>query len=412
MRYRTESRLISDGRRQPAVSRRLLAAGYFPAKRPATALAGGRRPAFTLLEVILALALTTVVLGLVGMAIHVNFNVADKSRRRVEEAQLARALLQRIADDLRNAVPYSPASPGTSGSSTSSGSSSSTGSTGSSGSSTSSGSSGASTSSDSTSDSLCGGLYGSLNCVQVDTSHRPRPAQLASATATWDQLQPTSMSEVTTVTYSLGDPGMGSPTGQSSAPSASQSGLYRRALDRTAFLFAMQQGQSSVLTQATDVLASEVINLEFTYYTGTTTSDTWDSSQQGTLPSAVKVTVSFRRTTAGAAASTSASSPVVYDMLVDLPNSQVASAGQGSSSSGSSTSPTNTSLSQSKTTTGKGTNTQSGSTPKSPTKSGSSTPKSPTKSPTSPTSPTKPVSTPKSPTNPVSTPTSPTKGKT
>ncbi len=66
------------------------------------------RGGYTLLEVILALALTVVVLGLVGVGIHVHLAVAAKSREQVEEAQLARALLQRIADDLRNAVPFQP----------------------------------------------------------------------------------------------------------------------------------------------------------------------------------------------------------------------------------------------------------------------------------------------------------------
>ena len=67
-----------------------------------------RRSGFTLLEVMLALGLAVVVLGLVGMGIHVQLAVAAKSRDQVEEAQLARVLLQRIADDLRNAVPFQP----------------------------------------------------------------------------------------------------------------------------------------------------------------------------------------------------------------------------------------------------------------------------------------------------------------
>ena len=42
-----------------------------------------RRPAFTLLEVILALSLTTVTVGLMCMAIQVNLDVADKSHEQV-----------------------------------------------------------------------------------------------------------------------------------------------------------------------------------------------------------------------------------------------------------------------------------------------------------------------------------------
>ena len=58
-------------------------------------------------------------LGLVALGIHVHPRLAAKSREQVEEAQLARVLLQRIADDLRNAVPFQP--PASQGGSSSSG---------------------------------------------------------------------------------------------------------------------------------------------------------------------------------------------------------------------------------------------------------------------------------------------------
>ena len=66
----------------------------------------------------LAMGLAVVVLVLVGVGINVHLKVAAKSLDQVEEAQLARGLLQRIADDLRNAVPFQP--PRSSTSSTSS----------------------------------------------------------------------------------------------------------------------------------------------------------------------------------------------------------------------------------------------------------------------------------------------------
>ena len=74
------------------------------------------RKGFTLLEVILALGLTTVTVTLMGMAIQVNLEVADKSQDEVAGAKLARALFQQIADDLANAVPYQPPAGSTSAS--------------------------------------------------------------------------------------------------------------------------------------------------------------------------------------------------------------------------------------------------------------------------------------------------------
>jgi type II secretory pathway component PulJ len=284
------------------------------------------KKAYTLLEVTLALALTAVILGLIGMAIHVHLGVADKSRVQVDEAQLARTLLQRIAEDLRNAVPFTPEQSSTSGAPTSSGSS------------TSSESPTSSTSQTTSETPISGGICGSLQCLQVDTSCRSRPSRLPSAPATGDNSQP-AFSDIKTVTYSLGDPGTISPIERGDSLLDAQGGLYRRELERAECAWAMQQGQTDLLNQVTDLLAPEVVDVQFTYYDGTTTSDVWDSTQQGKLPSAVKVAIVIRRPAAqpsSAALQAAADSrpPIIYDMLVDLPNSQV-NASQTASQSGS-----------------------------------------------------------------------------
>ena len=68
-----------------------------------------REAAFTLLELILALSLSVVVVLTITMAISVYWQQFDIRRTNVEEAQLARALLRHMADDLRSAMQYSPA---------------------------------------------------------------------------------------------------------------------------------------------------------------------------------------------------------------------------------------------------------------------------------------------------------------
>jgi len=67
------------------------------------------RPAFTLTEVILAIALTAVVVYLITTAIELYVVSVDSSRTRVESAQLARALLDQIADDFASARLTAPA---------------------------------------------------------------------------------------------------------------------------------------------------------------------------------------------------------------------------------------------------------------------------------------------------------------
>ena len=67
-----------------------------------------RRRGLTLLELLLALALSVLILAAVGMAIDLQLRTLETRRTYLEEAQLARAILRMIADDLRNAVLHQP----------------------------------------------------------------------------------------------------------------------------------------------------------------------------------------------------------------------------------------------------------------------------------------------------------------
>ncbi|MGC3967659.1 MAG: prepilin-type N-terminal cleavage/methylation domain-containing protein [Pirellulales bacterium] len=67
-----------------------------------------KRRGYTLLEVLLVLAITTVLVAAIGSAINIYLRSVEAGRAEVEQAQLARALLRRIADDLRSAVPKAP----------------------------------------------------------------------------------------------------------------------------------------------------------------------------------------------------------------------------------------------------------------------------------------------------------------
>ena len=66
------------------------------------------KPGFTLLEVLLALALGAIVLVAIATAVSMHLRLLDRGRNSVEEAQLARAVLNMIADDLRATIRYTP----------------------------------------------------------------------------------------------------------------------------------------------------------------------------------------------------------------------------------------------------------------------------------------------------------------
>lgn len=65
------------------------------------------RRGFSLLELVLAIALSVTLVALLGMAFQVHLTRLDSSRTTVEQAQVARAVLDRIASDLR-AVTMAP----------------------------------------------------------------------------------------------------------------------------------------------------------------------------------------------------------------------------------------------------------------------------------------------------------------
>jgi hypothetical protein len=64
----------------------------------------GQSAAYTLIEVLISLFLMTVILMFIGMAIESNLRLLTVERTEVEEAQLARAVLEKIARDIRSVV--------------------------------------------------------------------------------------------------------------------------------------------------------------------------------------------------------------------------------------------------------------------------------------------------------------------
>ncbi|MDZ4820549.1 MAG: type II secretion system protein GspJ [Planctomycetota bacterium] len=304
-----------------------------------------RRSAFTLLEVVLALALTVLVTGLIGFAIHLQLRSLDASQRRIERDQLARTLLRIIADDVRATIRTEPfdssgvmaaaagqasasssvsaALGGSSGSSsTASGNSGSSNSGGSNsgGSDSSGGDSGSSDSStDDTTDETSGsttksepGLYGTQLDIQIDVGRIPRVDELFAASAT------SSPGDVKTVSYYLSDTQQVAAAG---LVAESGTGLMRAQCNRaTAQFLDGSPGGASMLAE-TEMLANEVVGLTFRYLNGQQWFTEWNSETQGGLPAAVEITITLAPLD-GTAQSQHAIPSIddVYRLVVSLPN--------------------------------------------------------------------------------------------
>ena len=63
---------------------------------------------FSLFEVVLAVALSAIVMVLIGMAIDICLTEFDSGRAKVEQAQLARAIFSHLEDDLQHVLQYTP----------------------------------------------------------------------------------------------------------------------------------------------------------------------------------------------------------------------------------------------------------------------------------------------------------------
>jgi hypothetical protein len=244
-----------------------------------------KRSGFTLLEILLTLALTVVLLGLLGMAVNVHLRLADTGRNTVEEAQSARLVLGQMADDLRDAIPVTQPP------------------------------------------SSLGCLQGTRDELQIDISRMPMlegEAMAAAPRAGASTVFPPG--DVRTVAYLLSKPENAESPKLSGLPEQKR-GLLRCEWERASLSFAGQQGEQGKLSPAVKVLSPAVESIEFTYLDGTTEYQEWDSVKKGKLPIAVRIALAVRQTRqkpqkSSALEPDKANPLTTYSVLVDLPNAR------------------------------------------------------------------------------------------
>ena len=313
------------------------------------------RSAFTLFELILAIALAAVLLTLIGTAINLYLMRIDADRTRVEEAQLARSVLTMIADDIRaasiyqkqdvsaiaalmaNSKPYDvddvdklreggpgigapggankiaaiASSVGKAGSANAAGGAPASGA----GSSSSSSSGVASEESDET---MPLGVSGTVADLYVDVTRMPRQEELfatvtgytnapqatgsnpgasgSSGTSTGADVNPPA--DLKTVHYMVRpgntiEAGSAAATSLAPAAQASAGGLVRQEVPRTMRVFGEQQGTSAIDSGGV-LIAPEVTQIQFRYYDGSQLVDTWDMKELKKLPTAIEVSIWLR----------------------------------------------------------------------------------------------------------------------
>lgn len=264
---------------------------------------------YTLIEIVLAMALSVVLLGLLTLSVDQFLVNVQSSRQTVEHAQVARGVLQMIAADLRNmATRYEQDIA------------------------TVSALADAAAAGDFDSDSIDEedtsppptttdtqdepppmGISGDTATLQIDVLHIHRspidqPEEFAALSATASELPfegPPTTSGISTVRYSV-DPG---------------GGLVRQEIARDVALREEELGSTASWDATYRVVAEEVTAIQFHYSDGVNALDSWDLQQrEGENPLAVEVVVTLRepRTTLSQETAVTESTRA-YRMTVGMP---------------------------------------------------------------------------------------------
>jgi hypothetical protein len=131
-------------------------------------------------------------------------------------------------------------------------------------------------------------------------------------------------------------------------------GLLRGEADGAIARYSSENGGTSLLDQASETLAPEVVALQFSYYDGTQWLTEWDSDSQGGLPTVVEIAVALLdpsqpppvQAFSFATPAAQQSGYLVYRQLVHLPMASPAS-GESTSTDESSSSSSSSSGSSS-----------------------------------------------------------------
>ncbi|MDB4749353.1 prepilin-type cleavage/methylation domain-containing protein [Rubripirellula sp.] len=271
--------------------------------------------AFTLLEVLLTLAMSVVLMGLIGTAFQfyaVDMNVRNMD---IQQTQLAAAVMQMIEDDLRATLHSEPADmSGLEELLSSSLGGAEEGGQGGSSSESEEDLSAAGISMEEEEpieaiettalDLTSGvavlqtpGLVGNQYQIQLDLSRLPRLeeyVQMMDETTADLQDVPSDLKTVAYYVQSSDSTGGVLDALAELDPDATElmpGGLIRRSLDRAATVEAATMGNVSTLNQTGDLLAPEIKSIEFSYWDGLTWQMEWSSDEFGELPLAVQVRI-------------------------------------------------------------------------------------------------------------------------
>lgn len=256
------------------------------------------RQGFNLLEVLLAAALTAVLVMIISQALNTYYRSTVTSRVELERSRLVRAIQRQIASDIRNVTfafqkEASASSTVSSSTAASTSTSTTTGSSSTSGTET-SGTGSTETTTDETTtisvvgadDQLAAGSAGVVGDIANLKLHVSLPRMETPVLNDVEYYTATTSSDLRQICYYwMAGGSLDNQTGE-----ASQSGLARYEADRLEATFAETSGKALAVPQ---ILAPEIASISFRYFDGLTWLESWDSPTMQALPRAIEVTLQF-----------------------------------------------------------------------------------------------------------------------
>lgn len=277
---------------------------------------GKTRGGFTLIEVLVATGLVSLLMSALYVAMTAYFRLRTDSHDEIEQLQIARTLLRQISRDVQSVVfeETQPATPVEAETSGDSGSSTET-----------SESSGADPSE--AMSLYTNGIVGTETDLLLYVSRPDRHLSYVSAQSL------TSVSDRTgdlmVIRYFVAETGSGGLASDIAERAGSgdraAAGLVRMTGDLYGLSMAVQEGEDELQIAAANIHAREVSQIRFQYFDGSAWQPEWDSTELGMLPGAIEVLLTIQvlpdagENDDSAADSSSAPDATTYRMVVRLP---------------------------------------------------------------------------------------------
>lgn len=297
------------------------------------------RAGFTLLELLIAIGLTSILMVALFSAMDIYFKLQLDSQEEITRQQISRALLRQMTRDIQSVVfvkkqavddeETAPTSPGT-GSAASGGSTPAGGSTQADGSNSlsSTGSTAQTTDGDTTAAMLkyTSGLVGSATDLLLYVSRPDRTLSYVDAQSLTSTSERTG--DLMMIRYLVADTSAGGLSSTIAKRFAGNKngpiGLVRITGDLYGMSTAVQAGEERDFTCVDQIDAEEVSQVAFSYFDGLNWQETWDSTTLNSLPVAIEIILTLRNAESGDVFSSNKPDPYAlgetkHRMIIALP---------------------------------------------------------------------------------------------